>query len=298
METIKIPYYPGCTLASTAKHFEESARYSASMLGFSMEEVPDWTCCGASFPLANDNIMGLAGPANVLIKAKEECLKDDFEDKVVTLCSVCFNVLKRTNYAFNKDKTKLDAVNGMLEAEYKADTNVVHYLEVLRDYAGYDTIKTSLKVSLKGLKVAPYYGCFLLRPHEEIGLDDPYAPTIFEDMLESLGCEVVDFSHKVECCGSYSVMKDPDNATECSHSILDSVNAADADIIAAACPLCQYNLDEKQRDVLEKEGINREIPVVYFTQLLAIALGMDVNDAGLNINKIDPVPIFKAKGLA
>ena len=223
-----------------------------------MEEVPDWTCCGASFPLGDDNVMGLAGPANVLIKSKKECLKDDREDKVVTLCSVCFNVLKRTNYAFKKDNNKLDTINSMLESDYKADTNVVHYLELLRDYAGYDTIKNNLKVSLKGLKVAPYYGCFLLRPHEEIGLDDPYAPTIFEDMLKSLGCEVVDFSHKIECCGSYSVMKDPDKATECSYNILDSVYAAKADIIATACPLCQYNLDEKQRDVLEREGINRE----------------------------------------
>ena len=294
---MKIPYYPGCTLSTTAKDFEKCAMSAAEILGFSMEEMENWNCCGASFPLTDNNIMGLAGPANVLIDAKEETRKEGMEDKVVTLCAVCFNVLRRTNYAFNEDKEKLDSINALLEKDYSADMNVFHYLEILRDDIGYDNIKSKVKKALKGLKVAPYYGCFMLRPHDEIGLDDPYAPSIFEDFLKSLGCEVVDFSHKAECCGSYSAMRSPENVAECAYNVIDAAMAAGAEIIATTCPLCQFNLDDKQ-ELIKSKYNNAEIPVVYFTQLLGMALGMDLKEIKFDTNRVNPMPLIKEKGLA
>lgn len=294
---MKIPYYPGCTLNTNAKDLQECAEFSAEALGFSMVEMPDWNCCGASLPLTANSAMGYAGPTNVLIGAKEEGQKEGLEDKLVTLCAVCYNVLKRTNYAFNKDASKLDTINSLLEKDYKGDTNVVHFLEVLRDDIGFDKVKEKVSKELKGLKVAPYYGCFLLRPHEEVGLDDPYAPTIFEGLLKSLGCEVVDFSHKGECCGSYSAMSNPENAAECSFSVIDAAAAAGADIIATTCPLCQYNLDGKQAMMKKNHGDMKEMPIIYFTQLLSMALGKDIEKISFKSNSINPLPLLKEKGL-
>jgi len=294
---MKIPYYPGCTLNTNAKDLEECAVYSAKALGFSMEEMKDWNCCGASLPLTTNSAMGYAGPTNVLLGGKEEGAKEGMEDKLVTLCAVCYNVLKRTNYAFSQDKDKLSTINSLLDKDYKGDTNVVHYLEVLRDDIGYDVLKEKVSRELKGLKVAPYYGCFLLRPHKEVGLDDPYAPTIFEGLLKALGCEVVDFSHKGECCGSYSAMSNPEGAAECSYSVIDAAAAAGADIIATTCPLCQYNLDGKQDAMKKKHGDMKEMPVVYFTQLLSMALGMDLKKISFKSNSVNPLPLLKEKGL-
>ena len=149
---------------------------------------------------------------------------------------------------------------------------------------------------MKGLKVAPYYGCFLLRPHDEVGLDDPYAPTIFEGLLEALGCEVVDFSHKGECCGSYSAMTNPSNVADCSFSVVESAAAAGADIIATTCPLCQFNLDGSQESQKSKFGDLDEMPIIYFTQLLSIALGNDINNISFDSNSISPIPLLKEKG--
>lgn len=296
---MKIPYYPGCTLSTNAKDFEQCAVFAAEKLGFSMEEMNKWNCCGASFPLTEQNVMGLAGPANVLISAREEVdSREDLENKVVTLCAVCFNVLRRTNHAFKNSTDKLDAINSMLEKDYKADMAVSHYIEVLRDDIGYDKVKEAVQTELKGLKVAPYYGCFMLRPHDEIGLDDPYAPTIFEDLLKSLGCEVVDFSHKGECCGSYSAMSSPEKASECSYNVLDAARYAGADVIATTCPLCQFNLDEKQKLMRQNHEDFEELPVVYFTQLLGLALGMKVKDLNFKVNNVNPLPLLKEKGLA
>ncbi len=295
---MKIPYYPGCTLSTNAKALEKCAVFAAGVLGFSMEEMKDWNCCGASFPLVPGNVMGLAGPANVLINAKEEGAREGVEDKMVTLCAVCYNVLKRTNHAFREDGEKLETINSLLEKEYGGDTTVLHYLEVLRDDIGYDKVQESVKRELKGLKVAPYYGCFLLRPHDEVGLDDPYAPTIFEGLLDALGCEVVDFSHKIECCGSYSAMSSPEKAAECSYNVIDSAVAAGADIIATTCPLCLYNLDEKQELMKVHHGGMKEIPVVYFTELLGMALGMGIDEIGFDSNRVSPLPVLKEKGLA
>lgn len=294
---MNIPYYPGCTLNTNAKDLEQCAEFSAQALGFSMVEMTDWNCCGASLPLTNNSAMGYAGPTNVLINAKEEGSKEANEDKLTTLCAVCYNVLKRTNYAFKNDKSKLDTVNSLLEKDYKGDTQVLHYLEVLRDEIGYDKVKEKVTKELKGLKVAPYYGCFLLRPHDEVGLDDPYAPSIFEGLLSALGCEVVDFSHKGECCGSYGAMNNTDNVALCSFNVVESAVAAGADIIATTCPLCQFNLDGNQVKQKSHFGDLNEVPVVYFTQLLSIALGKDINTISFDSNSISPLPLFKEKGL-
>jgi heterodisulfide reductase subunit B len=162
-----------------------------------MDELSEWNCCGASFPLTPDNIMGLSAPVKVLAQARKA------GDTVMTLCSVCYNVLKRTNKVIRDDTDRRDVVNGFIEEDYDGSIDVLHFLEVLRDRVGFEKVKEAVKRPLEGLKAGAYYGCMLLRPFEDMGIDNCEDPTIFEDLLKALGCEPVGFPNKIECCGSH-----------------------------------------------------------------------------------------------
>lgn len=288
---MKIPYYPGCTLNTVAKAFDVSARESAIALGFEMEEIPQWNCCGATFPLTPDNIMGLTAPAKVLTEARA------MGDSVVTLCSVCYNVLKRANKVLKDDKEKRGVVNGFIERDYDGGLSVVHYLEVLRDKIGFDNVKKSVKRPLKGIKAGAYYGCMLLRPFEDMGIDRHEGPTIMEDLLTALGCAPIDFPNKIECCGAHLSMSRTDVVEKLSTSVMRSAVENGAEIIVTSCPLCQYNLEMSQTKAMETVSGYKQVPIVYFTQLLGLALGQSEETAGLNGNKWDCRPLLREKGV-
>jgi len=286
---MKISYYPGCTLSTKAKSLDKSARAVASAIGIELVELPNWTCCGAAFPLVDDNLIGMAAAARILANAKKE------GGKLTTLCAFCYNVLKRTNNVIATDKEKRKRLNMFLEEDYDGSTKVLHFIEVLRDEVGFETLSKKIKKKVN-IKVAPYYGCLLLRPYEEIKLDDPEAPSILENFLESIGCEVVDFPYKVECCGSYLAISSQDAAVDCSYSILNSAIRNGAEAIAVSCPLCYFNLDERQKEMFDRYKGFRGVPIFYFTQLLALAMELDV---GVDPNQhfVSPLPLLKEKGL-
>jgi heterodisulfide reductase subunit B len=302
---MKIPYYPGCTLHERARDFDVSAKECAKALGVELEELPIWTCCGAVYPLVTDSVMDvLAGVRNLSYASR-------LGDKVVTLCSFCYNVLKRCNNVMREDKDKREKANLFLRADtaarekiesythqdYEGQVDVLHYIEMLRDVVGYDVVAKAVKKKLDGLKVAPYYGCMLLRPAKEMKFDDPEQPTIFEELLEAMGCDVVDFPMKTECCGGFQVVKDDDLAVSCSQNVVVSAIKRDADVIVTTCPLCRYNLDRHQEKMAERVKGFRRVPVVYFTQLLGIALGIDNQHLDFADNTVDPVPVLTEKSL-
>ncbi len=287
-----LAYFPGCTLYTKAKHLDHAGRESAKKLGFELKELDKWTCCGASFPLVNDYHMGLSSCSRVLADTQLANY-----DKLVTLCSVCFNVLKRTNYVIKTDEERRYKLNQFTERDYDGNVDVVHYLEILKNIVGFETIREKITKPLKDLKVATYYGCLLLRPHKEIQLDNPENPSIFEDFLKTLGCEPVYFPYRNECCGAFQVMNNPDTANRCSYEIVNSAEKNNADIIVTSCPLCQFNLDDRQNILSSIHPELKKIPVVYFTQLLGLALGLDPKVLEFERNFVDPTPILKEKGL-
>jgi heterodisulfide reductase subunit B2 len=287
---MKIPYYPGCTLNTVARGFDTSARESAVLLGFELKELNQWNCCGATFPLTPDNVMGLTAPAKVLSNARKE------GDTVTTLCSVCYNVLKRTNKVVRDDKEKREVVNSFIEEEYDGSLHVIHYLEVLRDKIGFEKVKGAVKRPLKGIKAGAYYGCMLLRPFEDIGIDKAEGPTIFEGLLKALGCEPVEFPDKIECCGAHLAMGNEDIVTKLSGNVLNSAKNKGAEIVVTSCPLCQYNLEKSQKNLDGSAG-GTQMPVVYFTQLLGLALGQDEAGLGLEKNLIDVRPLLNRRGV-
>jgi heterodisulfide reductase subunit B len=153
-----------------------------------------------------------------------------------------------------------------------------------------------VKNPLAGLKAAAYYGCMLLRPFEEMGFDDKEKPTLFEDFLEALGAQAIEFPYKIECCGSFQSVGSPDVATECAYKILGSAIKNGAEAMVSTCPMCTFNIDHKQSDIKQKYLDFKPIPVFYFTQLLGISMGLDWQTLGFEQNAVDPLPLLKEKG--
>ena len=256
-------YYPGCTLRNKAKDLDRYARACGEVLGFTLEELPDWQCCGGVYPLGSDEIASKLPSVRALNMAKEK------EQDLVAVCSACYHVLKRVNDDMaNVSDIQTRANNYMqLDTPYKGETNVLHYLEVLRDRVGFDNLKKKVVNPLTGRKIGAYYGCLLLRPSSVMAFDDPENPTILEDFIRALGAEPVVYPYRNECCGGYISLKEKEMARKMCDRITESAAGFQADCLVTACPLCKYNLN--------KSG---KLPIVYFTELLAEALGVKEAD--------------------
>lgn len=258
---MKYSYYPGCTLKNKAKDLDRYARASASALGFELEEIENWQCCGGVYPLGSDEIATKLSSVRALNEAKEK------NQSLVTLCSACHHVIKRVNDDMkNVEDIRTRANNYMkLDEPYAGETEVLHFLEVLRDKIGFDTLKEKVTNPLTGKKIGAYYGCLLLRPGKILEFDNPENPKILEDFIRAIGAEPVIYPYRNECCGGYISLKEKEMAENMCDKIVNSAEGFGADMLITACPLCMYNLNK---------STDEKLPVVYFTELLAEALGV------------------------
>ncbi len=258
---MKYSYYPGCTLRTKAKDLDAYARASAKALGFELEEIENWQCCGGVYPLGSDEIATKLSSVRALNEAKEK------HQDLVTLCSACHHVIKRVNDDMrNVEDIRTRANNYMkLEEPYAGETTVLHFLEVLRDRVGFDTLKEKVTNPLTGKKIGAYYGCLLLRPGKILQFDNPENPKILEDFIRAIGAEPVIYPYRNECCGGYISLKEKDMSQNMCHNIMESAEGFGAEMLITACPLCLYNLNN---------SVQSGLPVYYFTELLAEALGV------------------------
>jgi heterodisulfide reductase subunit B len=294
---MKFAFYPGCTLKTTAKNFETSTIASADALGIDLVELPRWNCCGTVHALAKDDVMHHLAPIRNLVRVEQMREEGTIEDRnVVTQCAMCYNTLKRANASVKADPDKMKKIRDVMEKEpnYGGTVEVVHFLEVLKEQ-GWEKVAGKVEKPLKGLKVAPYYGCLLLRPRD-FGIDDPDSPTIFEDLVGALGAEVVDIPFKAKCCGAYHTVEMKEVAAELSKRILQQAVEAGADLVATTCPLCQFNLGDRQREIKRIFRDFGSIPVVYYTQLMALAFGLKEEATGLDQNYPDARPVLEERG--
>ncbi len=288
----EIIYYPGCTLKTQAKNFEDSAIASARALGIELVEMERWNCCGTVFSLAGDNLIQQLAPIRDLLRVKEMG-----GEKVVTLCAMCYNTLKRANELLRSDQEKREKIQLFMdreEIEYGGEVEVLHFLELLRDEVGFKKIARKIKNPLPHLKAASYYGCLLLRP-EEVAIDDPEAPTVLADLLSACGCETVDFPYQAECCGAYQTVDQAEVVAERTYQIVNSARKSGAEAIVTSCPLCFFNLDARQKEAKEKYPDFVQLPVFYFTQVLALALGLEEDIGDIALHHIDPLPTLETK---
>ena len=237
---MKVSYFPGCTLKNKAKDLDVYAYRSAAALGVTLEEIEHWQCCGGVFTSAANEVATKLSSVRALKEAAEK------GQPLVTVCSACHNVIKQTNHAMQTNAEFASKVNRYMAADggYAGEAEVCHYLEMLRDLVGFDKIKEKVVAGLAGKKIAAYYGCLLLRPNKVMRMDDPENPTIMEDLIRSLGGEAVVYARRNECCGAYISVESPDAA--------------------------KYNLEKCATDM----------PIVYFTELLALALGVKEDTNG------------------
>ena len=257
---MKYSYYPGCTLRTKAKDLDAYAKASARVLGFELEEIENWQCCGGVYPLGTDEIATKLSSVRALNEAKEK------EQDLVTLCSACHHVIKRVNDDMKHvEDIRTRANNYMqLEQPYGGETTVLHYLEVLRDRVGFDKIREKVVNPFTGKKIGAYYGCLLLRPGKILEFDDPENPSIMEEFIRSIGGEPVIYPYRNECCGGYISLKEQNLSKSMCDKIQESAAGFGAQMLITACPLCLYNLNK---------STSENLPVYYFTELLAEALG-------------------------
>ncbi len=259
---MKFNYYPGCTLKTKAKELDAFGRKSLQALGVDFEEIKEWQCCGAVYPVAKDEVATKLSAVRTLEYARNN------GGKVLTLCSACHNVLKRVNYDMQTDENMRLKANNYLDFEtpYLGESEVIHYLELLRDYVGFDKIKEKVVNPLKGVKIGAYYGCLLLRPNSTMAFDNPENPTIIEDFIKAIGATPVVYAFRNECCGAYVSTTNNELAKKKSNAVIKSAKDEGAEMLVTACPLCMYNL---------RQNGGGQIEVKYFTELLATALGVN-----------------------
>ncbi len=259
---MEFAYYPGCTLKTQGKALDKTARACAQHLGFSLVELPQWQCCGGVYPQSTDEIAVRLSSVRALRAARDQ------GQDLITLCSACHNVIKRVNLDIKNNPEIRDKVNRYLApaAPYHGETRVIHYLQMLLDYVGFDNLRRQVVRPLVGMQVGAYYGCLLLRPGKDMELDDPENPHILEDFIRALGAEPVYYGQRNECCGGYQTLENPGQATRRATIVADNARESGAEVLVTACPLCQYNLTKNAA---------RPVKVLYFTELLAQALGIE-----------------------
>ena len=257
---MKVSYFPGCTLKNKAKDLDLYAYRSAEALGVTLEEIEAWQCCGGVFTTAENEVATKLSSVRALKDAADK------GQPLVTVCSACHNVIKQTNSAMQNNSAFADKVNRYMgkDGGYAGECEVYHYLEMLRDLVGFDKVRQKVVNSLKGKKIAAYYGCLLLRPNKVMRMDDPENPTIIEDLIRALGAEAIVYARRNECCGAYVSVENPEAAKKNAKAIIENARAMGAEMIITACPLCKDNL----------ERCGEDMPVIYFTELLAEALGV------------------------
>ncbi len=286
----KYTYYPGCSSQSSGSHLDVSLRAIAPKLDVELEDLNDWNCCGASVA----HVEAGALPVKALSGRNLANASKQGKQDVVTACAACYLKIHQANEKIIENEELRNDVNEALGAaglHYDGDLLVRHICEVMVNDVGVDKIKEQVSNSLDGLKVAGYVGCQTVRPFADTdrgGHYDTYDyPTFLDNFIEATGAEAVEYDAKTSCCGGAVALISPDKTLGIIKQILDAAEKAEADVIATPCPLCQQNVEMYQDAVNKKYGTNYNIPVMFYSQLMAVAFGMDANkDACLDRNTI------------
>ncbi len=289
---MKFAYYPGCSLHSTSKEYNISARRVCRDLGVTLEELPDWNCCGSTPAHSTDHLLSIALPARNL--AISEAIAMD----LVAPCAACFNRLKTAQVEMAENPQLAAEVNKVTGMEYKGNVQVFSLVDVIVNQVGLDNIAPLVKRKLSGLKVAAYYGCLMVKPPKLVQFDDPENPHFLDDLMQGLGAETVEWPFKTECCGGSLSVSRTDIVVKLANDILGMAKANGANCVVTACPLCQVNLDLRQKEAEKMYGTAYHLPVYYFTELLGIALGHRPAQLGIDKHIVDGVNLLSEQGLA
>lgn len=283
---MKVSYYPGCSLGSTAVEYNESLQAVSKTLDIELEELPDWTCCGSSSAHAiSDSLATSLAGRNLLIA-------DRLGLDLMVPCSACFQRLKKAEKELKAGKT----VGGFVQ-KFAGEFKIQHAANLIWDKAGEKAISGRVKKSLKSLHPVCYYGCLITRPPKVTDAEEPEDPQEMDHILKALGADVRQWSYKTDCCGGNLMLTHPGLAKKLVNILYDMALEAGADSIVVGCPLCHSNLDTRQSEILLENGAKYNIPIYYFAELMALAFGNSQVEKCLNKHLTDAKTLLKTKGL-
>ncbi len=302
----KVAYYPGCALEGSAHAYNRSTKAVGGKLGLELVEVENWNCCGAMEVKNIDPKLQTYLSSRVMSIAANEMKFD----AVMAPCNGCYHNLKKAEYDLANDPETVAVVERLStkagHQTYKAgDIETIHALDWIKHSIGEEGLRERVKNSLAGLKVANYYGCMYTRPRhifpeKDQGGDSESTlqPHYMDDLLAAAGAEIVAFPLKTACCGGAHTLSDSDTSTKLVINILRAAELNGAEVIATECPTCHSGLEMHQIRAEKRFDIKTSVKIVYFTQLLGLALGLSPRKVGLHENVSDSLPLFKQKGLA
>ncbi len=283
-----IAYYPGCSLHATSPEFNTSTVAVAKALDLELIEPEGWLCCGSSSAHRADPEAAMRLPMENLSLIEQSGFSE-----VTMPCAACFNRHKAAQYEMRHDEDHKSAIDESIGYTYQDSVKVNSLGETIIEHVGPEEVSARVKQSLQGLRVVCYYGCLLTRPPHITEAAHPENPTELDDLVAALGAEVLDWSYKTTCCGAAHSLTRQDIVLDLSSTLIKEARLAGAEAIVVACPLCHTNLDARQFQM----GLEEEMPVMYFTQLMALALGLSQREAALKKNLVDPRPLLKEKGI-
>jgi heterodisulfide reductase subunit B len=302
----KVAYYPGCALEGTAHAYDVSTRAVGKALGLELEEVPDWNCCGAMEVKNVDPKVQTYLSSRVMAIAAHEMKAD----VVMSPCNGCYHNLKKAEHDLAHDDASRETVARISQkaghAAYQAgEVETIHVLDWIKHGVGEESLRGRVRKSLRGLKVANYYGCMYTRPRHIFpekdqgpGSESTLKPHFMDDLLDAAGADSVDFPLKTACCGGAHTLSDSDTSTKLVLNILRAAEAAGADVIATECPTCHSGLEMHQVRAEKMLGEKTSVKILYFTQLLGIALGVGPRKLGVHENVSDGMAALAEKGIA
>jgi len=281
----RLSYYPGCSLQGTAKEYDDSIRTVCGLLGFELEELDDWNCCGASSAhITNDELAIGLGVRNLMIAQRAGL-------DVLVPCAACFSRLKFAEKELLRDGSK------WTDEPYRGEISILHLNDILVPPEILKTIAAKVTLPLSGLAVVPYYGCLTVRPPKVTDSEDWENPTSMDRILETLGADVKSWSYKVDCCGGSFTMTRPDIVRRLSGKLLDMAVEAGAEALVTDCPMCQSNLDTRQGEIAAETGKDHNLPIFYITELIALALGESNTARWWKKHFVDPGGLLSSKGV-
>lgn len=288
---MKLAYYPGCSLESTGKEYDMSTKEVFKALDIELSGLKDWNCCGSSAASSTDYLLSLALPARNLAISENENLD------VMAPCPECYLKLWKARESVKADPEVLEKVNKILEGtglKLQGNIDVKHPVYVLVNDFGLEKLKEQVVKPLDELKVVPYYGCVMLKPPRGDRVDSAENPTGLDRIITTVGAAVVPFDLKVSCCGGALMLTNREVMLKLTHELLKSAKNAGADCIITACPLCHMALDARQIEVEKEYNEKIDMPILYFTQLIGLALGIGPNKLGLNKNFVSAEKLLKS----
>lgn len=284
---MKYNYFPGCSLETTARSYDVSARMTTEKLGIELIELEDWNCCGATAYFHIDEILALTLCARNLAIAEKTGLD------VVAPCSACYKNMLEANIHLKKDLELREHINLALKedgVQFSGKGNVFHLVDIFLKDVGLENIRKRVVNPLTGLRVAPYYGCQILRP--KMGRENIENPDFLEHLISTSGAEPIEYPLKTHCCGASLIISNNSVALKMVHNLLKCAVDHRADLIVTTCPLCQINLECYQKQVNRTYGTQFSVPVFYFTQLLGVAFGIPKKDLLIGSEMISPAPLL------